>query len=330
MSTAPMQTPVWPIGPPSPSYVGWSQRNQRLEMMDLPTYLESLQQGYQRLTDTYQSSLGMPGAYPAGPTAASWGTGRAEDPTPGDSGSRRRRHGHRHDCGCGDGHGQGGCGNEHGHERGHGGCEHCGDYTPTRGHDRDCGCGGHDHEDRGERRPRRERGHGCGCREEPSCRCECCVEDADVIVYAHCGERRVVPIAVENDTRRDRENVTVEVSELRTAGGRVLPWRVVATPPGPLTLRSCSTTRLELVIGIACADREQGKEGDDQAAVDREHPASDNPDRGTLDTGDVDQCLVGYVTLRLGGCVTRPIVVAVAVLPDSCGSYHTACACSHC
>ncbi len=46
--------------------------------------------------------------------------------------------------------------------------------------------------------------------------------------------------------------------------------------------------------------------------------------------GDVDECVVGYFTVRLGGCVTRPIVVAVAALPVSCDSYRTGCACGRC
>jgi hypothetical protein len=43
------------------------------------------------------------------------------------------------------------------------------------------------------------------------------------------------------------------------------------------------------------------------------------------ESGDVDQCEVGYVTIRLGGCLVSPIVVAIAVLPDSCDSYQAGC-----
>jgi hypothetical protein len=39
---------------------------------------------------------------------------------------------------------------------------------------------------------------------------------------------------------------------------------------------------------------------------------------------------VGYVTVRVGGCLVRPIVVAVAVLPDDCGAYTAACSCGDC
>ena len=45
---------------------------------------------------------------------------------------------------------------------------------------------------------------------------------------------------------------------------------------------------------------------------------------------DVDDCEVGYVTIRVGGCLVRPIVVAIAVLPRDCDAYHASCSCSCC
>jgi hypothetical protein len=145
----------------------------------------------------------------------------------------------------------------------------------------------------------------------------------DVVVYAHCGEIRVVPVEVANDTRRDREDVNVEISDIRTAGGTVLPWQALINPSGSLTLPACSTTKLELLVHVVCgkSDPPKGKPDADalQAAVAQR-----------TDTGDVDGCEVGYVTIRLGGCVVRPIVVAIAVLPDRCDAYRVDCACSCC
>jgi hypothetical protein len=159
-------------------------------------------------------------------------------------------------------------------------------------------------------------------------------------VVAHCGEVRVVPVEIDNDTRKVRENVTVEVTEMRTAGGRVLPWRTVIHPEGPLTLQPCSRTKLEILVEIDCraegdrtADRPDAAEekpaaGRRRAVKAEEQVAAVAVDRDT--TADLDESLVGYFTVRLGGCVTRPIVVAVVALPLTCDSYRTHCSCSCC
>ncbi len=326
-----------------PSYLAWSHRNQRLEMMDLPAYLESLQQSYQLLGDAVGNAWGggawgrgWPGAAAAGsgsPFAGWFAAPTAQWPRPGggrdwaehdDPGSH---HGHRHG---GHGHRPCRCGEQHDQGR-----RHDGDCGHDHSH-RDCDCG-HDHG--GGHHPEHgwshRRGCGCGCDRDDRCRCECCIEDADIVVRARCGEVRVVPIEVDNDTRRERDNVTVEVSDVRTAGGRVLPWRTVVTPDGPLTLDSCSTTRLELVVHVACtgdtptATRVDDEGGDDQQG-EQDTPRTRLPEGDRDQTGEVDECVVGYLTLRLGGCVTRPIVVAVAALPDACDSYHAGCSCGCC
>jgi len=286
-----------------------------MEMMDRATYLDSFRESYETLRDAYGSALGgasTPDQWYA--AAAPW-YGGGFNPGGGDS-SRA---------------GQGGPGTRrrHGHEHGH-------------GHECGCGHGSHEHgpgrdDKHGGRGSRAERD--CGCGPEPDCSCECCIEDADIVVYAHCGEVRVVPIEIENDTRRARENVTVDVTDIRTAGGRPLSWQTLVTPEGPLTLEPCSTTKLEILVRINC-----GEATDDD--TDSTPPGSTGPEdhqtpsvRGDLfsravrtgrGTGDLDECLVGYLTVGLGGCTIRPIVVAIAALPDSCDSYRTACSCSCC
>src|SRR4051794_21489049 len=47
------------------------------------------------------------------------------------------------------------------------------------------------------------------------CHCDCCVNDADVIIEARVGERRVISVIVENDTRRPTE-VKAELSAFTT------------------------------------------------------------------------------------------------------------------
>jgi hypothetical protein len=293
----------------SPVYWGWSHQNGRMEMMDLPAYIDSFRQGYDTaLQDlwsriqTLTSALGSPGAPPY-----------AYQSQPATQTGHGPHRGHRHwhggqDCGCGH-HGH------HGHEH-HGHHEH---------HGNDCDC--HEHE------------RGCG--HDRDCRCECCIGDADIVVYAHCGEVRVVPIQIHNDTRKVREDVSVDLSEVRSSGGRTLPWQTMTSPVGPLTLEPCSTTTLELLVQINCGSdqtdgpRPQGSTDDVASADDAEQPEKALEHSNALlavaeRRRDVDGCEVGYVTIRLGGCLVRPIVVAIAALPDVCGSYRTGCSCSCC
>jgi len=235
-------------------YWGWSHDNQRLEMMDLPSYIDSLRQTYDTalsdLSDRLQSLSTMIGA--PGLAGATGQTSR--------------------------------------HAKGY-------------GHD-DCGCGcGHD-----------------------DCGCDCCICDADVVVYAHCGEVRVVPIEVENDTRRERENVNVEISHVRSARGRELPWEVAINPSGTLTLPPCSRTKLELLVHVVCGDKDA--EPKPKPARTKAEATPVAIERGQF--GDVDECEVGYVTIRLDGCTVCPIVVAIAVLPTRCDSYRVDCSCSCC
>jgi hypothetical protein len=142
---------------------------------------------------------------------------------------------------------------------------------------------------------------------------------------------RVVPVEVVNDTRKIRENVDVQVSEVRSAGGTVLPWQTAIRPEGPLTLEPCSKTRLELMVHVACG-AEEGKASPGQRATAKDAPsdvlAALAAQRGP--GSDVDRCEVGYITIRLGGCLVRPIVVAIAALPLACDSYRTGCSCSCC
>jgi hypothetical protein len=319
--------PNMPAGAPNPEiYWGWSPSNQRMEMMDLPRFVEAYLSGYQQAMD--QLAGAASGAAPGGAEAWSpqaWAGGRPDRER---RGRGHRHHDHRHD-------------HDHDHDHDHCGCGcdcdyGCGDHDHHGHHDHECG---HDHGHKHKHDHCCDHGWGC---DSHDCHCECCIsDDADVVVYARCGEVRVVPIEVENDTRREREDVSFAVSEVRTAGGRQLPWQVKLDPAEPQTLEACSRTVIDLLVAVECEGRDPDT-GDDKpndqpapssrtakkAAASKEATAPTRTDDRRR--ADVDECEVGYVTVRAEGCFIRPIVVAIAVVPKRCDAYHTGCSCSCC
>ena len=188
----------------------------------------------------------------------------------------------------------------------------------------------------------------CGCG-DCNCHCECCVCDADVLVHARCGEIRRIPITFENDTRRERE-VKLELGNFVTAGGRDIGWPAQLSET-EFTLRSCDEHTVTLAVRIDC--REQAKEPvrtetDPNQPNAANQPNANQPNAAnqpnvrdtpqSIDVrgirvdrvGSVDRCEVGYATIRATGCLTRPVVVAVAVLPDDCDAYRHPCGCGCC
>ena len=103
-----------------------------------------------------------------------------------------------------------------------------------------------------------------------------------------------------------------------------------------------ATTEIDLVVEIECRDPSPKPEPQDQpvpgkksaaqkAADAKETEAAEDAQRTRdFDPVDVDDCEVGYVTIRVGGCLVRPIVVAIAVLPHDCDAYHASCSCGCC
>jgi hypothetical protein len=270
-------------------YYGWSHDEGRMQMMDLPSYLDSFRSGYERAIEDLQSQLTSlaQSMMPSGSAATAWPQYQA--PKGWQPGARQHDQPHHHhhgdDCGC------------HDHERSH------------DRHDDHCGCR-------------------CHC--DHNCHCTCCIVDADYVVYARCEERRVIPIQIENDTRRARENVTIDVSDVRTSGGRVLPWKASVLPRESLTIEACSSTEIDLQVEIDCTadkDPDQPKQTPRKAAARAEEQQAVVRARERV---DVDDCEVGYVTIRLEGCLVRPIVVAIAVLPRDCEAFHASCSCSCC
>jgi hypothetical protein len=297
-----------------------------MEFMDLPTYVDSMRQGYNNAVDSLLTGMQQMGAAAPGPTPGTQPLMPGMQP-----GAMGYHQGHDPYRGYG-----GGCGHpEHYHEYRHDW------HHPHRG----CGCGhehdcdhDHDHDGRGccDDRDHHWKGHW----RHRDCRCDCCIVDADIVVFARMGEIRVVPIEVANDTRKVRENVEVSVSEIRSGGGKALPWATLVNPRGPLTLEPCSRTKLELLVHIGCEPVQVPDKADNPTRARGAAKAASETATSTepLDVAaarregcpDVECCEVGYTTIRLDGCLIRPIVVAIAVLPLECDAYRAGCSCSCC
>ena len=158
---------------------------------------------------------------------------------------------------------------------------------------------------------RTEHGCDCGCRGDCDCHCECCVCDADVLVHARCNETRRIPVTFENDTRREKP-VKLTLEKFVSAGGKDVGWNGQLSET-EFTLKPCDEHTVIVTVQVKC-DVGGG-------STDKPNDAR----RGTL-----DRCEVGYATLRAEGCLVRPVVIAVAVLPDDCDAYRRPCSCSCC
>ena len=179
--------------------------------------------------------------------------------------------------------------------------------THRRPHD--CGCGCHDHyHDRGcDDCPR--------CNADP-CQCQCCIPDADLVVYGRLGETRVIPIEIENERKRAKD-LQLDISSWSSPGGRPTGVQTTGLTPRQLTLGPCDSAEVTLVVRIDDAD--EGGEGSKEGkASDRER------------VPDVDDCQVAVADLRIEGCDHRPLRIAVAVLPRSCDPYTVTCGCGCC
>ena len=206
---------------------------------------------------------------------------------PGAPAYRGRTHTHQH---------------QHGHESRH-----------RHDHGDDCGCGCHDH-GRHDHHHEHDCCPHCG---SDSCECVCCIGDVDLAVYARAGETRVIPIVVENERRREKQ-ITLELSNWTTRGGKAAPVRTVQLEPGQLTLAPCEEKTVTLVVRVGAEPGEQEPQHENEPGErERRWP-------------DVDECLVAIADLRLQGCDHRPLRVAVAVLPRSCDPYRVECGCSCC
>lgn len=178
------------------------------------------------------------------------------------------------------------------------------------------------------RRERRHRHHrDCDCDDCDDCRgrcdhdqcyCECCIGDVDLVVYTRLGERRVIPVTIENPRRREKE-ISLELSQFTSRGGRAAPVTGQIDQPTSFTLQPCEERQVVIRINVAAAN-------DTPTPA----PTPNEPGTGAGRRLDVDECEVAYADLRVIGCEMRPIRIAVAILPYDCGEYEIDCGCGCC
>ena len=191
---------------------------------------------------------------------------------------------------------------------------------------------GRTHHDHGHRREHghhhHDHRHGpCDCRDgsrddcRDACRdaCDCCVPDADVVLHARVGERRVVPLHLHNAWRRERQ-VTLGVGPWHVCSGDGLTV-IAVLEEEQLTLQACEDRVVRLVVGVSATKDDGGEPGVDEGS----HEA---PGQGRL-SRDVDGCASAYADLRFEGCA-RPLRVAVVVSPADCDPVEVGCDCDCC
>jgi hypothetical protein len=153
--------------------------------------------------------------------------------------------------------------------------------------------------------------HGCRKCGERDCHCSCCIRDSDAVEVARCGELRIIPITLDNDTSVDRD-VKLQLGAFATASGRELGWEASLSET-EFKLPACGEKTVTLKVAVDC-----NRFGDPQQNPNEQRAPS------------VDECKVAYATLRVEGCLIRPLVIAVAVLPNDCDAHRAGCRSSSC
>jgi hypothetical protein len=143
--------------------------------------------------------------------------------------------------------------------------------------------------------------------------------DADVLVHARCNETRRIPVTFENDTRREKP-VKLTLEKFVSAGGKDVGWNAQLSQ-AEFTLKPCDEHTVIVTVNVKCDTFGGGTQPPATGATDNPNDVR----RGTL-----DRCEVAYATLRAEGCLVRPVVLAVAVLPDDCDAYRRPCSCGCC
>lgn len=169
---------------------------------------------------------------------------------------------------------------------------------------------------------RHERGHRC---DHDDCQCRCCIHDADLVIQTYLGERRVVPLLIENSRRRERQ-ISLQLSEFKTQDQSSFTASGQIAAPTTFVLEACREREVILVVQTTTAQPgftfERGNDvpstgANDQPADRREIP-------------DVEECRVLYADLQVEGCDIRPIRIALAVLPRDCDPFEIDCHCGCC
>jgi hypothetical protein len=192
-------------------------------------------------------------------------------------------------------------------------------HKPGHKHHHDCGC---------------DEGECDGCHAD-NCHCHCCITDADLVVHARLGERRVVPLTIENPRHRERQ-IRLELSNWTSRAGSPADVKGRLLPPAEFTLGPCQEREVILLIeadvktgnnqppGASDRDPNQSSTGLSGAAA---AGAADDPRR---QVPDVEQCEVYYADLRVEGCDLRPMRIVLVLLPRDCASHPIDCGCGCC
>lgn len=190
-------------------------------------------------------------------------------------------------------------------------------------------------------RSREGRGHesnccDCACCRQDDCHCRCCVVNADMLVYAHVGESRIIPVTIENHLRRERE-VELELSEWTTHSKEQVKVTGRVGPETKLTLKPCDDVTVFIAVQTAPETGKPNVPGTGPN-VETNNPtgkpkvtASDEatiPPRSQFP--DVDECTVFYADLRVKGCDIRSMRIALALLPRDCAPNRIDCQCGCC
>ena len=150
----------------------------------------------------------------------------------------------------------------------------------------------------------RSPGRDCGCGACQDCDdCTCCVPDADVVLNARAGERRVVAVVLHNRWRRRRE-VALEVGPWHRCSGDELGLKAAFTAEA-VTLEPCEDRTVRLVVSV--------------------EPGAGAEER----LGDVARCSSAYTDVRFEGCA-KPVRLGVVVRPASCDPVAVTCDCGCC
>ena len=168
----------------------------------------------------------------------------------------------------------------------------------------------------------------CGCqsceRESHQCeshefgnRCHCCVPDADVLLHARAGERRVVPFLLRNPWRRELE-VSLAVGLWQVCNGGRLEVQSSFDACESLTLQPCEKRVVRLMVGLRAIS--------DDAKELKKTPDTKNDRSGGQSSCDVQSCVSAYADVRFEGCA-RAQRVGIVVHPAICDAVELPCEC---
>lgn len=128
--------------------------------------------------------------------------------------------------------------------------------------------------------------------------CGCTARDADLVLVARVGERRVVPLVIHNEWRRERP-ITIGVSAFHPCDPCAEDVEIAVTtqPHGELVLPPCSRTVVDVIVAL--------------------------PDKNRENT-PLTRCTTVYGDISTDGCA-RPVRLAVVVLPADCDAHEIDC-----